>query len=102
MRGADVASLADEFSAEARSETRPGPARTVLVRLRLKWSRTLAEAVTDGGQAMKGLALLVDMSLLLALPTATTVEAWPTERWPVAIGAAGTEGFSPDTPPTAA
>jgi hypothetical protein len=51
---------------------------------------------------MKGLALLVDTSLLLALPTATTVEAWPTERWPVAIGAAGTEGFSPDTPPTAA
>ena len=49
-----------------------GPARPARLDLRLKWRREpLAETVTDGGQAMKGLALLVDTSLLLALPTAT-------------------------------
>ena len=90
------------------SPRRRGPKKTwpgapVQVELLLKWRREpLAEAVTDGGQAMKGLALLVDTSLLLALPDSDTAEAWPTERWPVAIGAAGTEGFSLDTPPTAA
>jgi hypothetical protein len=75
-----------------------GAARTVLVRLRLKWSRTLAEAVTDGGQAMKGLALLVDMSLLLALPTATTAEAWPTERWPMGDRCRRHRGFQSGYP----
>ena len=52
--------------------------------------------------AMKGVALLVGTSLSLAVPRPTAAEAWPTERWPMAIGVAGTEGFSPDTPPTAA
>ena len=49
---------------------------------------------------MNGLALLFGTSLFLTLPRPTTTEAWSTELGPMGIAATGTEGFSPDTPPT--